>query len=143
MIRSWFKRVSEKRFKLVRNYRLDRWLFQAGMFMIFAWLFFIVWSANFQLDYFYCPENADGSISGSMIMLSGYELEGAVVDGACRNPFYKNDWKNQEYLASGEYGTKPGPFFRSAFASPFIVFGFILLINHFWHNRKFEVYGED
>jgi len=138
MIEDWFKKAQEKRFKSFQGYKLDRWLFQFGMYAIFFWMFFVAWSSGFDLNYFYCPENSDGSISGLKIMLKDYDLDGAVVNGSCRNPFYKDDWTTQQYLPPGEYGTKPGVLFNSVMWSPFVVFCLLFLFNHYFHNKDYD-----
>lgn len=122
-----YKKVSEKRFKRFSSgYRIDRWIFQVAMFTIFGYLFFVAHSYNYDLDYYKC---------GSQDTPEYIKQNLAQQD--CKNPFYKEPtWKNQEYLPPGEYGTKLGPLFHSAYYSPFLLFGIALLLNHIIHNRK-------
>lgn len=127
------------RYKTFGKYKLDRYLFQTVMWLIFGWLFFITYYYDFNLDYFNCPVDSDGSISGIKVMLKDFHNTNLNVNekGECRNPFYKGSWKNKEYLPPGEYGTKPGNLFYS---SEWVSVGLIilaLLLNHFIHNRRF------
>lgn len=113
------KEIQKDRFKVFNGYKLDRWLFQAGMFLVLAWLFFVAWSFNFQLDYYECQ---------------------ADPNDFCKNPFYKPvTWKNVEYLSPGVYGTDYNNWkFQSVFYVPFIVGSLIFLLNHKSHNRGFK-----
>lgn len=139
-----YKKISQNRYKEIGGYKLDRWLFQLAMWLIFGWLFFVAYYHNFNLDYFNCPVDSDGSISGAKIMLKDFTVaENNVKEGLCRNPFYKASWKNQEYLPPGEYGTKPGKLFYSA---QWVSIGLIvlaLLLNHFIYNRGFKFNDDD
>lgn len=109
------------RFRIIEGYKLDRWLFQAAMYLIFGWLWFVAFSYNYSLDYYEC--------------VSGNEYFDSME--VCKNPFYKpeNAWKAHEFLPPGEYGTKPGVLFGSVSWMPVLLLGLAALINHFWHNR--------
>lgn len=125
---AWYKKVSQKRFKHLPNgYHMDRWMFQTAMFLTFAFLFFVAHSYNYNLDFYRC-----GPEPGTPEYLQ------PGPDYTCPNPFYKPDmaWKGQENLPPGEYGTKLGPLFNSAFYSPFLIFGLAFGINHLIHNQR-------
>lgn len=132
--KSW-KASQKTRFKNLSGYKFDRYIFRTCMYLCFLLLFFIAYSSSFDLDYFLCPEDSDGSISGPRVMLKGYIKEN--VNYGCKNPFYKDSWKNEPYLNPGEYGNKPSALFRNAgnFSLLIILFGFI--INHLFYNRKY------
>lgn len=125
-IKATFKRASQNRYKLVNKYRVDRWMFQAGMFLVFAWLFFVAHWYHYDMDFYQCG-NPD---------VDDYMHN--IQQEDCRNPFYKpgQAWKGQEYLPPGKYGTQLGPMFRSAFYSPFLIFGLVFGLNHLINNRR-------
>lgn len=135
-IKKGWKNLQQKRFKQKGLYKFDRWIMKAGMIIAFSYLLFVACSYNFDLDYYNCPNYSDGSISGPTIMLKDFDT--ARVDGKCKNPFYKaSDWKNEEYLAPGEYGTKLGYNFKLA---PWVVVAIMILaliLNHLIHNKNF------
>lgn len=136
-----WKEAQKRRYNNFGNYRLDRYIFQAIMVLSFVFLFHLASINNFDLDYFYCPENSDGSIQGSNFMLKNYQKEDVLY--GCKNPFYTGSWKNQEYLPPGEYGTKPSGLFNLAGE---IVFGLVILailFNHLIHNRGKLPFSED
>lgn len=119
---TWYKKVSQKRFKPLPNgYLMDRWMFQLAMFLTFGWLFFVAHSHNYNLDYYKCINPAPYDTG---------EL--------CKNPFYKPDqsWKGQEFLPPGEYGQKPGPLFQSVIYVPILLFMISGTLNHLFHNRR-------
>lgn len=136
-IKAIYKKSSQKRFKRYPNgYRADRWMFQAGMVLIFAWLFFVAYWYHFDINYYKCEHGAGRSeiypFGENGIEIKTYEAN------MCRNPFYKPslEWRTQEYLPPGEYGTKPGPMFNSIFYVPFLIFGVLAGLNHIIHNRR-------
>lgn len=97
----------------------DRYIFRAAMWLSFAYLLFVAWSYDFNMDYYSC-ELPDG-------YNAAYQ---------CHNPFYRpTTWKNHEFLAPGEYGQKLGSLFSSAYWVPimFIIIGFIM--NHLFYNK--------
>jgi len=96
------------------------------MWALFLFLFYVAWDYNFNLDYYHCGASPLMPLEESM----------------CKNPFYKpSDWKNVEYLAPGEYGTKLDGLFQWVTRAPWILFGFGLVLNHLLHNRKYK-FGE-
>lgn len=108
---------NKDRYKIVWGYRFDRFLFQIILVLSLGYLFYLAYSANFQLNYFECYP---------------------AKDGLCKNPFYKPiTWENSEYLPAGKYGTEPFGILTKARFYPvlFILTG--LVINHFIHNRRF------
>ena len=120
---AYYKKASQKRFiKAKQGYSFDRWLFQATMWMCFAYLWFVAQSYQYDIDFYQCE-------SGNIYY---------TTSEMCHNPFYKpgQAWKGQEYLPPGEYGTKPGKLFWSVQYVPLILFGIAGLLNHFFHNRK-------
>jgi hypothetical protein len=109
----------QERFKvLTTGYKIDRWLVRGGMLLCFAWMLFVVYHYDFELDSFECvaPEN--------------------MVGTPCENPFYEpTTWKNLEVLEPGKYGIdRSDLLFASAMWSPLLFF-VVFLVNHFWHNR--------
>lgn len=143
-VKDFFKqRFSQKdRYNFLGTYKIDRYIFNAAIILVFVFLFFIVHNNNYDLDYFHCPGNSQGNIEGSRIMLKDFKPE--VLEFGCKNPFYKNSWKNEEYLPPGDYGNRPGALFKSAgYVSGLIVF-LALLLNHLLYNkRKFKEVMED
>lgn len=128
-----YKKVSQKRFKALPNgYTLDRWLTISAMLLTFCWLFFVAYSYNYDLDYYECvhgPGMAEFYPDGSQRDVWSQDY--------CRNPFYKpSNWKNEEFLPPGEYGTKLGPLFHSVYYSPILIFGLAFGLNHLIHNRR-------
>ena len=134
-INKLFKYISKNRYKLINNnYKFDKWLFNFGMWIVFAWLFFVAYSNNFNLDYYECV-----TPGGSGIYFSGGGQPILEQAFGCENPFYKPvSWKNSKYLLPGSYGTKPGALFKSVFYFPFIIFGLVISLNHILHNRKWH-----
>lgn len=132
--KKYYKKISKDRYKKIGDYKLDRFIFKGSMYLIFAFLFFVAFAHNFSLDYFYCPEDSDGSIQGSRLMLSDHKVE--AKPGFCKNPFYKNTWKNQEYVTPGHYGTQPTTLFKSINFIVIGVLGLAILINHLINNRR-------
>jgi len=138
-IKNFYDSLKKNRFKVIREYKLDRWIFQAFMFGIFGFLFLLAFLNNFELDYFNCPEQADGSIEGPKIMLKDFyqTSENINENGECRNPFYKDSWKSKEWLTPGEYGKKPSFIMLNLV---YICMGLLALsfvINHFIYNRGY------
>lgn len=140
------------RFKIIGNYKVDRWITQGCMALVFAYLFFVAWCADFELDYLVCKEREEfASIYeeiGPFINFSpqptDYNPEWAMEIPnedrehymECKNPFYRPaTWKNKEYLLPGEYGTKPGPLFDWAWGVVFFVFLGGFGLNHIIHNK--------
>lgn len=116
------------RYAIVKGYKIDRLIFQLAMVCIFAFLLYIAWSHNFNLDYYSC--GAEPEFNGGPI-------------GLCHNPFYKaSTWKNMEYLPSGEYGTKPDALFNSAWYVTFLVIILAFVANHLIHNRRSECHNK-
>ena len=108
--------LQKNRYKYYGSYKIDRWLIQASMFLIFGWLFFIAYSYNFDMNYFECS-NMD-------------------VTYSCKNPFYKpTTWINEPYLPIGEYGTKLGPLYNSAKPVTISILILAFFINHLIYNR--------
>ena len=129
----------KERYKVFRGYRFDRLIFNVAMYLIFGYLFFVAYHYDFQMDYFNCPENPEEAefSTNSKFMLGDFVPE--VKNGMCKNPFYKNTWKNQEYVPPGEYGFKPGPLVNWAWGITLIIMGLAFAINHFVHNRKIKI----
>jgi hypothetical protein len=100
------------------KYKSNKIIGYLGMFICFAWLFFIAYSYHFQMDFFQCQ---------------------ADWGQVCKNPFYTpQSWKNSEFLPSGSYGTPLGPLFYSAFWVPLFVIAFTLFVNHRIYNYDFK-----
>jgi hypothetical protein len=98
------------------GYKYDKWLFKPFFFLMFAWLFFVAYQYDFKLNYYSCVNSEYGA--------------------TCLNPFYKEPtWENQQYLKPGEYGTKFGGLFYSAYYMPLVLFALFLLLNHFLYNK--------
>jgi hypothetical protein len=109
------------------GYKYDKWLFKPFFFLMFAWLFFVAYQYDFKLNYFNC-------------ITPGADFENSLIHidapQDCKNPFYKSPtWENKEYLTPGEYGTKPGRLFYSAYYMPIVLFALFLLLNHFIYNK--------
>lgn len=135
-IKQRMQQSKKPRFNFVGNYKFDRYIFLTAMVLVFCFLFYIAYSNNFELDYFYCPLDSQGSITGNKFMLRNYEVEN--VERGCKNPFFRDTWKNKPYLEPGEYGNKPGPLFKSAGKVSVLLIVLAVLLNHFWHNKKEE-----
>jgi len=115
---------SPGRYKLFGVYKVDKWIIQACMFLVFAFLFYVAWSSNFNLDFQSCNYDA----------VNNKPLMGAE---SCKNYFYTpTTWKNLEELPPGEYGTKPGPLFKSAWPVTLAILFLGFFINHLIYNRK-------
>lgn len=137
-IKQGYKFLSKHRYKKFPHYTFDRLIFNVMMFIIFGFLFFVADSHNWELDYYVCPDgNADG-LHGSRAMLKNFEP--GRFNGSCVNPFYKESWKNSQYLLPGEYGTKPTKLFNSMTWIVMLLFASAFVINHYIHNRgvKFD-----
>jgi hypothetical protein len=94
---------------------------------MFAWLFFVAYHYEFKLNYYSCI-NPGSEFENSLIPITQPEN--------CKNPFYKAPtWENQEYLPPGEYGTKLGGVFYSAYYVPIVLFALFLLLNHLLYNK--------
>ena len=120
-LREAYASAQNDRYKNIGSWRFDRWIFTTGMFLIFAWLFFVAWSYDWELDYFSCGEVSEYYDAGVM----------------CVNPFYEPvTWKNSPELIAGEYGVKPGLLFKSVYYVPFIVLGIAIFINYLCYNRR-------
>lgn len=136
-IKRSFKKASQKRFKRYSNgYRADRWMFQAGMVLIFAWLFFVAYWYHFDINYYKCEHGAGRS---EYVMAGDQQIEiKSFESDLCRNPFYKPslEWRTHEYLPPGEYGTKPGPMFDSTFYVPILIIAILIGLNHVIYNRR-------
>jgi phosphatidylglycerophosphate synthase len=116
-----WKNAQKDRYKIIGNWKFDRWIFTVAMLLIFGWLLFVGWSFNWELDYFSCGE------------VSEYYNAGVV----CVNPFYEPlTWKNSETLIAGEYGVKPGPLFKSVYYVPVFVLLIVTFINYLLYNRR-------
>jgi hypothetical protein len=124
----------DRRYKTISTYRVDRWIVITGMIFCFLFLLYVANSYNYDLDYYSCPLNSDGSITGSKIMLEDHKPE--TKEGFCKNPFYSApDWKNEQYLPPGEYGTKLGNDFKYAWLVVWSIMILAFIGNHFIHNR--------
>lgn len=120
----WYEKASQKRYKRFGNgYVWDKWIGTGLMLVCFAYLLFVANSYNYALDYYKC-----GSDIPDYVTPEEPEM--------CENPFYKpqNAWKGQEYLPTGEYGTKPGPLFWSIQYVPILLFVMTALLNTLIHN---------
>lgn len=135
---SVYNTLSKNRYKKVGKYIFDRLIFNIMMFAIFGFLFFVAAYNNFELDYYVCPDGNAGALHGSRVMLENFEPS-RDQDGKCKNPFYKESWKNQEYLLPGEYGTRPGKLFDSMEWVVILLFFSAFMINHYIHNRKYNL----
>lgn len=127
-IRESWKAIQNNRFKVIPTskgpYKSDRWIWQGVILFCFLWLLFIAHNANYNLDYFQCG-------TGERLYEGAHQV--------CKNPFYnqENDWKCQEILPYGKYGTEPGPLFKNAGKVSFLIMIFGALLNHVWHNKRF------
>ena len=116
------------RFKENSNgYKFDRWLFKPFLFFMFAYLFFVAYHYDYKLNYFNC-------------ITPGSQFENTLLPitpvTECKNPFYKAPtWENKKYLSPGEYGTKLGGVFYSAYYVPLVLFALFLLLNHLLYNK--------
>lgn len=128
------EKFNEDRFKIIgKFYKIDRHLINLGMVVCFLFLLFTAHSNNWDLDYFHCPENSNGAIEGQKVMLKNYQIED--VDYGCKNPFYKETWKNEQYLPPGDYGTDPRPILSHAKLVIFLIMISVVVFNHLFHNR--------
>lgn len=131
-----FEEMQKNRYKYFGAYKVDRWIIQVCMFLCFAFLFYVAWHYDFNLDYYSC-ESPYNDYS------RGLTLNGITNDTLhqCKNRFYTPvTWKNSEYLPPGEYGTKPGALFNSIWYVTLGIFIIGFAINHFIHNKK-NVFG--
>ena len=120
--RTW-NNSKKKRYKKFGKYVVDRWMGQGALFLILFWIWFIAQSYNYNLDYFKCGD--ENPWTGG-------------PDQFCKNPFYNPSlsWRIYEYLPVGEYGTKPGPLFNSAW---YVIIGILAgagILNHIINNRR-------
>jgi len=99
--------AQQDRYKTIKGYKLDKWIFQAAMYGVFFYLFLVASSYDFSIEpYFYCPADSIGIQGNSLGFTDNYEYE--QVLGGCKNPFYRPvDWRNQELVTVGEYGDAP------------------------------------
>lgn len=127
------KFLSQDRYKRFRGskYVLDRIIFQMAMVLIMGWLLFVAYWYHFDMDYYKCehgPGMAEFYPDGSKKDLFSSDV--------CKNPFYKPslEWKTQQYLPPGEYGTRLGPMFDSAWIVAIVVLAGAVGLNHWIHN---------
>lgn len=127
--KSFWKVLQKDRFKRINTskgpYKSDRWIWNGVLILAFFWLWFVAQSYDYNLDYFKCGD-------GERLYEGPHQV--------CKNPFYKpgTAWKSMPELPYGEYGQKPGPLFNSA---GYVVAGIAIfggLLNHVWHNRRFN-----
>jgi len=128
------QKIKKWRYKKLKGYIFDKIIFNAGMIIIFIFLFIIMANMGFDFGtqiYFNCPNTTN--------------------IGICENPFYEGhlnhlpdkytkkcvyDWCNEPYLPAGfEFGEKPPFIYRLAL--PFAIFVLILsfVANHLIHNK--------
>jgi len=117
----------KQRFKEIYGYKFDKWFFRMGMVLILFVLFFSLIENDFSLaykPYIHCPEGRN----------------------YCYNELYQTkyceglDWCNQELLPEGfEYGESPGIISEYSTELIILILLFMFLLNHFVHNRKYEV----
>lgn len=146
-----------ERYKYFGKYKVDRWIVQTCMFLVFLFLLFVAWRSNFELDYFVCGESEiyPDQINNTLNItpsISQYKMVNNTfmfVDTPeqhyqeCKNPFYKpSSWKNQEYLPIGTYGTKPTVYFNLMWEVVFGVFTLGFVINHLIYNRRGKNEGD-
>jgi hypothetical protein len=127
--------IQKDRFKFFGVYKVDTWLTTGAMVLLFAYFFFVAYHYNFSLDYYSCAAPIHQEELPKFIS----DTDKAILTGPtpCKNPFYKpTTWVNYEYLAYGEYGTKPGPLFKSLWPVTFGLFAVVFLLNHLIYNRK-------
>lgn len=109
---NWKETIYQDRYKEIKGYKFDKWIFQLGLVLIIGWLFLVAYHYDFQMNYYNC------------------------MDQQCENPFYKPaDWINQQYLTTGEYGMKIDWYYKSVY---FVSFGglmFLFLLNHLIYNK--------
>lgn len=129
----WKKTINKDRYTSIGNYKIDRWIFQTVMVVIFAYLFWVAYSQDFQLDYYKCAvptKNTPLNIFGNNNITDNNTDE-------CLNPFYKPiTWKNYEYLPPGEYGNKPGFIFNSLWPVTIGILVIGVMLNHLIYNNK-------
>lgn len=131
-----FKDIHKDRYKYFKTYKVDRWIIQSCMILVFAFLFFVAYRQNFDLDYYSCVSPGWGSQEAMFINAT------PLLD--CENPFYEPvTWKNRERLAPGEYGKKPDFLFNSIWLVTIGIFILGFVLNHFIHNRKKEVVSNE
>ena len=114
----------EDRFKTLKSgYKLDKRIFNIGMFLIFFWLFFIAYHYDFKLNYYECIGD-----------------NRSILPQNCTNPFYKPmTWENYKTLPVGTYGQKPTTLFYSSYWVTILIFIFCIVLNHLSHNKKIGV----
>lgn len=121
--------MRSSRFQHYGSYKFDRWIFQVGMVLIFGFLFLVAQHYDFKMNYFKCERPLNYQLDQSDLPISQQ----------CENPFYKPvTWENQQYLPPGEYGVKLDGWYYSAWPVTIGIIVFGLVLNHFWHNRKYK-----
>jgi hypothetical protein len=140
----------QDRFKIIKNYIFDKWIFNGMMLLIVLVLYSIFYFNDYNLDYVSCKVNtSEEPIRFFNFSLNistpqndtvyKYKIQKDVnfKDGMCRNPAYvPTSWKNEEYLKPGEYGKEHLEwidFFYRFFISIIII---ALFFNHLIHNIK-------
>jgi hypothetical protein len=123
----------EDRFKFIKGYCLDKWIFQTAMLIIFIYLGSLAYFNNFDLDYMEC--NID--------QINNLNIYWAYDDSQlCLNPFYKSaNWKNDKYLVPGYYGKKPGFWFNFSGFFSFLILFIAFWSNHYLHNKDKKIMG--
>ena len=127
--------IQKDRYKMFGEYKVDRWIINAAMLLVFGYLFFVAQHYNYNLDYYKCIAPDHTAIS----YLN--ESERVILTGPtpCKNPFYKPiTWKNYEYLPAGEYGLKPGLLYNSVWYVIIGLFSIAFIVNHFVHNKHLK-----
>lgn len=115
-------RVQKDRYVKIGRYVFDRWVFSTAMVLVFAWLVFVAWSYDFELNGFKCVQNHPGPVLESDL---------------CDNPFYEPvGWRNAERLPPGEYGLNPNGLFKTVFWVPWVLLGVAFLLNLVVHNKE-------
>ena len=126
------QKFNEWRFKKLGVYVFDKLIFNILLYGLLGFIFYVAWSSNFDLDYYYCDKP-----------YPGYDREicrynsSTTACSLCENPFYKETtWKNAKYLPAGyEYGTKPTTLFNSVNTIVFVGLILAFLLNHLLYNR--------
>ena len=126
-IKTAWAMVQKNRYKIFDfrkgPYKSDRWIWNGAMLLVFAWLWFIAYSSDYNLDYFKCGD-------GERLYVGAQQT--------CKNPFYEsqNSWKCLPELGFGEYGTKPTRLFNNAVYVTIAILILALITNHLVHNRR-------
>lgn len=128
------QQINKDRWKQVGEYKFDKFIFRTALYLCLGYLFFTAYYYNFDLDYFSCPKDSSGEISGPKIMLKDFKVDN--VNGSCKNPFYKAPtWKDEKYLPPGEYGFKPGLLFKLAPYISILLIVISFILNHILNNK--------